>query len=250
MVGTSSAAVVSAVLDVFELLEHILAYLPTKDLARSQRVCRQFQGVIDRSKSLQQQLFLLPRPATLWLGWRHEKGSVGMRPNFTRDATHAGLSYTDPIGTLHPALQDGRWEPIGYPKAPTSTTFDLNGMMEWPPGGQWECSFITQPPSVTAVLTYWALDGRAQTARQRSLRLEDADGVTLGAVRHELAPQKRELERLHRGRCEHPMAKSFSKVTIEAPGLVTDTYPWAVEAAGRARAQAAKEIVATAIPPS
>ena len=48
--------------DVAEVLEMILLHLPMRDLLLSQRVSKQFKGVIEGSKGLQQALFFSPDP--------------------------------------------------------------------------------------------------------------------------------------------------------------------------------------------
>ncbi|KAK0664965.1 hypothetical protein DIS24_g282 [Lasiodiplodia hormozganensis] len=52
------------VLETPELLEHILAQLPMRDLLLAQQVCRRFNSIIASSPTLQQALFFRPRPAT------------------------------------------------------------------------------------------------------------------------------------------------------------------------------------------
>ncbi|KAK3724392.1 hypothetical protein LTR37_001016 [Vermiconidia calcicola] len=48
------------VLSLVELLEPILAQLPTHDLLRAQKVCRTWKATIDKSRRLQQALFFAP----------------------------------------------------------------------------------------------------------------------------------------------------------------------------------------------
>ncbi|KAK5705721.1 hypothetical protein LTR17_021409 [Elasticomyces elasticus] len=61
-----------AVLLTTELLENILHHLPMKDLLLAQRVSRKWQGVIDQSKRLQQQLFFAPKQSRSC--WEFEPG--------------------------------------------------------------------------------------------------------------------------------------------------------------------------------
>ncbi|KAK5125679.1 hypothetical protein LTR85_011953 [Meristemomyces frigidus] len=57
------ASVHNAVFLTTELLEHILSYLPMKDLLLAQRASPKWRAVISQSKQLQQALFFLPREA-------------------------------------------------------------------------------------------------------------------------------------------------------------------------------------------
>ena len=52
-----------------ELQENTLHFLPTKDLLFAQKVCRRWNEVINSSKKLQQDLFLIPEEPTE--GWMH-----------------------------------------------------------------------------------------------------------------------------------------------------------------------------------
>ncbi|KAK4548757.1 hypothetical protein LTR36_008530 [Oleoguttula mirabilis] len=56
------------VLDIFELCEHVLEYVPPKELLGMKRVCRSMNGVITKSPTLQTKLFFRAVPAsTPWV---------------------------------------------------------------------------------------------------------------------------------------------------------------------------------------
>lgn len=56
----SDAPAATRVLDIAELLETILLHLPLQDLLLSQRVCKTWKGMFDRSHRIQKALFLKP----------------------------------------------------------------------------------------------------------------------------------------------------------------------------------------------
>lgn len=190
MTSTSHAAA-TAVLNTNELLELILTHLPIRDLARSQRVCRLFLGLTLTSPILQTKLFHRPAPANAHLqwAWSPQVGdyenweptylTTSPTPTDIADAATNGISI-EPIGVLHPALDEGR-TPYGLSHT-IETKFDWNRMRTWACNdGNWREMHVTQPPSTEISVSY---KKRHETPidSDSKIMLEDPTGIRLGAI--------------------------------------------------------------------
>lgn len=80
-----------AVIDLPELLESIILFLPFKDQLRALRISKTFKGVIDNSVKIQRELFLLPVPYT-----GPPLGAV-FKPDGSEDETHYLHVEVNPI---------------------------------------------------------------------------------------------------------------------------------------------------------
>ncbi|KAK5125777.1 hypothetical protein LTR85_012053 [Meristemomyces frigidus] len=224
------SAAASAVFDTFELLESILAHLPTADLARSRRLSSHFRDVIDRSHQLQQKLFLTPTSSTAWLQW-HSPETGDWETSITNDATKAEEPHTYPIVTLHPALDDGR---IPDRRTKFWTTLDLNRMRLWSTSGTWREMHVTQPPSLNITLHY-----RAHDAQMFRLPIEATGSVRLGDIideTHNLMQSGGALtERRRHHRCRlrcYARPVIHREITIAIEGCVLNRSEWVARALG------------------
>ena len=176
-----SALDASASLHVFntiELLEQILLYLDTKNLVRLQRVCHQWRDVMDRSKILQEALFLSPSPVRAFAPWKRTPP-----PPFARLSTLIKVSAKSPeatpITTLHPALQE---VPANVPNTRIDFVLDARTLLTCSPAS-WRATFVTQPPTTYLTLSCifeWDYPQFDTVICQR--RIEDENGVRLGNV--------------------------------------------------------------------
>ena len=136
------------VINTIELLEQILLYLDTKNLVRLQRVCHQWRDLMNRSKILQETLFLSPSSIRTFAPWKRTPP-----PPFARSSTLIKVSskswHATPIATLHPALEE---VPADVPDTRIDFALDARNLLDCEPAS-WGATFVTQPPTTCLSLS-------------------------------------------------------------------------------------------------
>lgn len=148
----------------FELVENILRYVPTRNLAQCQRVCRVWKDVIAGSRSLQQQLFL--RPLEEGMALLYELRKPRKEPELK----------TSSIVSLHPIF---RTTMISKNYHFTHFCFDFPAryLLKWPSPSPWDDMLLTQPPCFELQLHM----KEGYTNSQQTIRHDG--GVQLGLLR-------------------------------------------------------------------
>ncbi|KAK5691307.1 hypothetical protein LTR17_025693 [Elasticomyces elasticus] len=151
-------AAAQQVLGLPELVEIVLLGLPTRDLLLTERVCKTFKGVMDRSKNIQKALFFLPGTAD----------DVNFNP---QDIHHYDRLGKAPLKTV---VSNSLLLKL------KSTTFVLRSKVLGR-GAQGSCArmLLAQPPE-PAVIWHYSSGGRDRRFVQAN---EDVErGETLGSV--------------------------------------------------------------------
>lgn len=151
----------------YELLENILSHLPTKDLVRSQRVCRAWKDVTMRSQLLRKHLFLMPDICeAVDVPWT------------------SGRSYSPPdFMKLHPIISEDSFFFYSYRSSYNDWSvllnmFDVKHLLEWT-DRRWTAMLITQPPSKPALVTLYAA---TRGPRVYEKRFKDSGGIRIGVM--------------------------------------------------------------------
>ena len=179
-----------------ELLEHIVAFLPYNDLRNVNRVSKTWSNVVKGSIELQRQLFLKPDPASrgrpIYVRYdRYPSPWPWGDPDFEAPAEN-DADYTLPeshvpvhVMTVHPSLERRRteyeaWDNWHSGPVCINITFpwELREMLTWAEGGEWERTFLTQPPCKSLVLRAFG----AYSPKRIEKEVQDEGGVRLGMV--------------------------------------------------------------------
>lgn len=172
-------------LNLYELLEPILLQLPIRDIFIAQAVCTTWQKVIQRSRKLQENMFLRPSTKPLialpdaraekapqWCATVFETPRIVLNPlsRFSRsDDYDAYYQPHRPFRELVASAMKHRSDP--------RFLFSITGF--WPPGDStehsWRTMLLTQPPITAVDIIYTHGYGLP-----RAFNRENEKGVTLG----------------------------------------------------------------------
>lgn len=172
------------VLAISELLENILSHLPLKDVLHAQQIYRQWHNLITHSIVLLRQSFLEPvtrescklmrlTPALMdglqdWIAWPGERIILQPREKYPKLRRYVMLN---PL-VSHAVIP--RRELRRLPWTCQIEYRDVKRMLSWHKG-QWEETFITQPP--TKKLLFSSSGGSSDATM-----IEGPVGIRLGAV--------------------------------------------------------------------
>lgn len=178
----------AAVFETYELLEHTLLHLPTKDLLLCQRVCKQWRALVQRSRRARKALFIdhiapdddyqdMGDLGRLYGGCHRECQMLLMNPLFNTYLDHN--YYSAPTHKIMP-MHFGLVNPtnVAHPQARVKA----GNMGTYSKTASWKGMLLTQPPPQRLVL---ACEEREPFA-QYDLQASHGHGFRLGEVVEQL----------------------------------------------------------------
>lgn len=206
--GTGEFTAAGRAIHTTEIFENIVGFLPWFDVENARKVPRWWKDRIDTSFKLGQSRYLIPgkgtcvRPIFLWANIRSEFPTghfVDPGDGLMADADSWEASDLDgprvwadgnafvgrEVMNIHPLMRPPfsaetyhNLEPHVYIALP----WDLNKVLSWAPGGNWESVLLTQPPCKEIEMMVLDVDPDGWAHWKIRVTIRDPVGITLGMV--------------------------------------------------------------------